>query len=541
MMYLNRFFTFFLAVFFLVIFFQPCYGEQCAGNNFEVRARLTRATVIDEDSIEFSPGNQRGLQLRPGQAIEMVIPAEFVGRYPDYAYIEHRKEYFYSEPDEEGIDPNDAQLRTDFFDSASQTWYSWADQFGPLKRAAVRPPARPKKNTLYNLRENVGSFSPAKVRIVNVGTGQTDLTVASFHKLGLVFLHQRKAIPADTTFFQDFIQTNCLLIKYSLDLAKGLTLRPKQSFEFILPENFQHRPIFHMILKHRKDPQYAADPQNFDAYDPDAAYILCEVRDRKSGFWHKWADRSSLKKFSEVRTADNPENETLHNCLRTFGQIEPDRIRLTNVGSGDPTRCIANVHELEILFAPDVALSHAVSEIFTPETEFNQPQQQRPVPLLGGGPRLGGKFPGALILGANHLQRQAKILALPDQYRFSLQTSGENCRVNDNGDLLIDLPAGHRLEALEMALGDLDITSLEMNKDGYFGRSGKAIADAWIERNGKKLNQLLQQNNIGMAGMVVCGGPTADYISKEGDRIKVVISNDNAFLMGYRLLLQQKP
>ncbi len=530
------------SVFFVFFFLMVCavsgFSEGVIGENPFIRGVFKIPEKIDIDTIEFSFGMDRGLQLRPGQAFLLEVPEEFRRRYPDYAYIEHRKERFYFQPDQDGLDPNDALIKCDFFNPSTGIWLTWSDQFGPVKRSAVRPPEKPKKNTLYNLRENVGDFSPTMVRIINVGTGSAELARTSIHKFGLVYRHQRQTDPQKTRTFAEFRKINGLLINYQLDSENGLELRQNYSFEFIIPKEFRHRPIYHAILKHRKDPIFAADPTNFDAFDPDAAYILCEAHDRKTGFWHKWADRSSLKKFSEVRTADNPENETLHNCLRTFGQIEPDRFRLTNIGSGNPQKCVAHVHELEILFAPDLQGCTVIEEVFTPETEFNRPDQQRPVPLLGGGPRLGGKFPGALLLGPNFQIRRNQILNLPEKHLFETAASGKNCQVDDQGRLIIDIPENLHIEALEMAIGDLDITSLEYNKDGYFGRSGKAVCEAWIERNGQKRFQLLEQNNLGMAGMVVCGGPVSEYRSLPGDKIIVEVANDNAFLMGYRLLLR---
>lgn len=514
------------------------FSENLKDETSNIRAVFRKPQQIDIDTLEFCFGANRGLQLRPGQAFLLEIPEEFQRRSPDYAYIEHRKEYFYYQPDSAGFDTNNALIRFDFFNPLSGKWQTWSDQFGPLKRSAMRSPDRPKKNTLYNLRENVGDFSPTMARLINVGTGSADLSPASVHKFGLVYRHQRESDPQKTRYFNDFRKINGLLINYSLDSKNGLLLRKNNSFEFNIPTEFHKRPIYHVILKHRKDPAFAADPTNFDAFDPDAAYILCEAHDRQTGFWHKWADRSSLKKFSEVRTPDNPENETLHNCLRTFGKIEPDRFRLTNVGNGDPQKCVAHVHELEILFAPNLEGCTVVEEVFTPETEFSRPDRQRPVPLLGGGPRLGGKFPGALLLGPDFQIRREQISQLPEKHRFETAVVGGNCRVDDGGRLIIDISANNHIESLEMAIGDLDVTSLEFNKDGYFGRSGKAVCEAWIERNGQKIFQLLEQNNLGMAGMVVCGGPNQDYRSEPGDKIIVAVANDNAFLMGYRLSLR---
>lgn len=511
-------------------------------NDLFIRAIFKKPVLLNDDSIEFQLGVGRGLQLRDKQAFDFVIPATFANRIPDYAYIQHRKEYVYFNPDENGIDPNNPWLQFFFHDRSTNSWKLWSDQFGSKKRSAVRPDEKPKKNTLFNFPEFVGNFSPDRVRIVNSIDGCPDLAVASIHKLGVVYLNKSPEIPSSSPFaIKDYKIVNNLAIKYILGSSIGLELRQNQSFEFLIPKQFQDRPIFHVILKHRKDPSFAIDPSNPDAIDPNAAYILCEARDRKTGFWHKWSDRSSLAKFSEVRTPENPEDETLHNCLRAFGNIYPDRFKLSNVGIGDANKCIANIHEIEIVFAPKISGNEKIEKIFTPETSFSQANDGRPVPLLGGGPRLGGKFPGALILGKKHRERALKIQNLAENYRFETGSAqGDGYLIQENGELLLELPANKVLESVELAIGDLDNTSLETNKDGYFGRSGMAEVSIFLDRQNKKSIPLLQGNNIGMAGMVVAGGPWQNVILRSGDMIRVRVDNDEAFLMGYRIILKEK-
>jgi len=60
--------------------------------------------------------------------------------------------------------------------------------------------------------------------------------------------------------------------------------------------------------------------------------------------------------------------------------------------------------------------------------------------LLGGGPRLGGKFPGALVLGKNFRERINKIEQLPEEYRFKTGSqSGRGYKINDEGELLMNV------------------------------------------------------------------------------------------------------
>jgi hypothetical protein len=323
--------------------------------------------------------------------------------------------------------------------------------------------------------------------------------------------------------------------RFTLDAANGVDLLAGHSMEFVFPDFFKGREILQVILKHRKDPEHAADKNDFLAYDANAAYILCEAHSSIDNFWYRWADRSSYAKFSEVRTADNPENETLHNGLRTFGRIKPDRFRLTNVATGDPALAIARVHELEIVFAPDLGQVKYLERIFTPETVFADAASGRSVPLLGGGPRLAGRFPGAIILGKNRDAREKKIGKLPSPHFFVTGKPGAGERIDRNGNMLIDLPTHRSIEMIELAIGDLDVTNPELNKDGYTGRSGMAQVSVYLQNSASSFVPLLEKNNVGMAGMIICGGPLPESGIVNSAKLLIKVENDEAFLMGYRI------
>lgn len=528
-----------LILFFILISVTQTYAHLVCNSAQTIRFTFKKPTQLSADKIEFKIGKTRGLQLKNQQCFEFIVPEVFRNRIPDYSYIRHRKEHVYYSENDKGLDPNNPWVQVTFHNPEDNRWYVWSDQFGPLKRSAARPDEKPKKNTLYNFRQNVGVFSPDKIRITNLAQGDPELAIASIHKLGMVYLNQRETEASKTTVFTEYFQPNNLTLRFIADYEHGMQLKKNHSFVFAIPEQLQNKSIFHIILKHRKALSLAHDPLNPEAYDPNAAYILVEAHNKETGYWHKWADRSSLAKFSEVRTHDNPEDETLHNCLRTFGAISPDKIRLTNVGLGEPDKCISRIHELEVVFYPDVASSESIEKIFTPETSFSKPQTGQPVPLLGGGPRLDGKFPGALVLGKNFQKRIEAIQQLPQKHSFKTAAkSSKGYKITEEGDLLIKLPVNKQIESIELAIGDLDITAMDYNKDGYFGRSGRAQASIYLLKEGKRAFTLLTANNIGMAGMIVSGGPTENYVTGNNDFIKVEVENDNAFLMGYRVLLK---
>ncbi len=502
------------------------------------RAVLTRFAQVDEDTISFVAGSSAGMLIPAGQSLEFVIPAHCHGKVPNFACIKHRKDRAFLELVSDGLDLDSPWLSTSFHNPETDEWVTWQDQFGPEKRSAATSYAKPKQNTLYNFPEYVGLFSPDRVRVSNRGSGDLARATASFHSLDLTYLTGADRCPESARLvLKDFVKLNSLSLRYELDQQQGLEIGPGKGVEFVFPDEFKNRNIFHVILKHRKDPRYAADAADFDAHDPDAAYILCEARSSLNKLWYRWADRSSFAKFSEVRTADNPENETLHNGLRTFGQIKPDRFRITNVAKGDPQKAIANVHELEFVFMPEERPGVIIEQILTPETAFSDASSGKPVPLIGGGPRLQGKFPGAVVLGKNREARLQALLQLPEAHRFAVSNCASGTSLTADGNLQIPLPAGYRLAMIELAAGDLDITSLEYNKDGYFGRSGQAQISVFVESEDGRRACLVDNSNVGMAGMVTCGGPANDELTRPGDRLLLQVSNDEIFLMGYRITL----
>lgn len=508
-----------------------------AADEVNVKAEFTRYEIIDADTISFRSGVGHGITIADKEAIEFVIPQAFRGRLPNYSVIRHRKDRSFM-IDPRAFDDNSPWLSVHFRDAATGLWHIWQDQFGPEKRAAVAPWFKPKQNTLYNFPEYVGRFSPDRVRIVNRGSGDLSLAIASVSGLEITFLTDKDRCTKDEkVLLTDPEVKNTLTIEFAVEEPEGRQIRPGQTFEFVFPAGFTGRNITSVILKHRKDPMFAADPQDFDAFDPDAAYILCEARSSLDQNWYRWADRSSFAKFSEVRTADNPENETLHNGLRTFGRIQPDRFRITNVATGNPDMAVASFHGLEIVFEPTASAALRIEQIFTPDTAFSNSSTGTPVPLLGGGPRLNGRFPGALLLGPGIKERAAAIASLPEQHYFEICEDFSPAVIKADGSLLVPLPENCLVQQVELAIGDLDVTNLAFNKDGYFGRSGSAqVSVCILKRCGERI-PLLKNGNVGMAGWIICGGTVEPHVTGPGDNILISVTNDVAMLMAYGISL----
>ncbi len=507
------------------------------------RHQFKKWKELDIDTVEYISESRCGLKLPPDQYFEFLIPQKFKTRKINYVYIEHRKNPLYFDPDQNGMDKSNPWIRVKAHDLKNDQWKTWKDQFGSDKRSANRLPTKPKKNTLYNFPQFVGDFLVDALRVENHATGNKNLAASYIHKVGISFLGEGNRVPKENIkLFKRYKQLNSMAIRYTLDSSKGLELEQNHSFDFLIPKKFQNKHLLYAVLKHRKDPSRAVNPEDPEAFDPNAAYILCELKNKATGLWHKWVDRSSKAKFSEIRPKTNPEDETLHNGLRTFGMIYGEKFRLTNIGKGEFSKTTANIHELELVFIPDYKNPQFLEKIFTPETAFNDIEKGLLVPLFGGGARLGGQFPGAILLGARTMLRKEKLSQLPEKAKFTLTNDpGEGASLDSMGRLHIDLPPKMHFVQFEAALGDLDITSMEFNKDGYFGRSGKAEATVFLRNkfSPERNFVLISRNNIGMAGLLATGAPNCNFETIDGDEIVLQIDFDAAFLMGYRICLEK--
>ncbi len=263
----------------------------------EPRTQITSYKPIDADSIGFYTGTSMGLLIPAGQSIEFVVPEEFRNRLPNFARIRHRKDRSFLASNSIEYDPDSPWLSVFFHNPQTDEWVVWQDQFGPEKRSALAPPFSPKQNTLHNFPEYVGNFSPDRIKVCNRGEGDKTRAISSLHGLEVYYLKPDDSHPPCRS-FKEPERINSITLRYTIDHEKGLELRPGECFEFEFTDEFEHRDILQIILKHRKDPALAADPENYDAFDPNAAYILCEARSSLNQLWYKWADRSGIAKFS---------------------------------------------------------------------------------------------------------------------------------------------------------------------------------------------------------------------------------------------------
>lgn len=493
-------------------------------------------TYPDEDTVSYAGIATAGVEIQAGKSLWCGLPPSFRKRVLQYVVARYAKDPACS-PGPGMRDPHPAWIGLRAQLVGSPEGVIWRDQFGPSKFVPV---GRSKQSTFLGFQELLDGGAIDGVSVSNDAPAGTASASMRLLRLDLVFLHRGlRSLPDAVRRFTRSDKINTLARRFRLDTKNGLELAPGHSFEFELPGASEFPWIAYLVLKHRKDPALvASSPADADGWDPNPAYILVEMHDEKTGLWTRWADRYGSAKFSEPRAADNPEDETLHNGLRTFGQIRADAVRITNVGKGDPRLSVARIHELQVVYYPDTASTHSFGQMFTPETTLNDPGKGILIPLLGGGPRLEGRFPGAVPLGPGRRERIAAIAALPASHSFPVTSEPEGpCRVDGLGRLVIPLPERGRLVMAEVAIGDLDVTTLERNKDGFYGRTGRAELTAWLwNRNvpGRRFPVLIR-NNVGMAGLITMGAPVAAGPLQPGDELVLSVNFDVAFLMGYRI------
>ncbi len=494
--------------------------------------------LADPDTWVLAAPASTGVEVRAGGSLWCPVPPDLRGRVLQFVVVNYRR-------DADGAKaPAWIGVRLQPESDRSETHrgvgpITWTDQFGPRKFVPVAPPNRPKQSTFLGCNDLLGNRPLAGAFIDNRADEGSSATMR-VHRVDLVFLARgNRVAPERTATFAGAEQLNTLCWRHRLDTRVGRPLAPGESCEFVMPESGAFPYIAYIVLKHRKDPllwpEGAADTA---ARDPNPAYMLVEVRDARTGLWRRWADRYGVAKYSEVRAPENPEDETLHNGLRTFGRVAADRVRVTNVGTGDPRLAVARVHELQVTFYPDVASACRREQIFTPETAFNAPERGVLIPLIGGGPRLEGRFPGAVPLGPGWRARLAAIGTLPASHTFPVTEEPPfPCRRDGLGRFVIPLPERGRLLMTEFAIGDLDVTTLQPNKDGFFGRAGRAELTVWLRNRAVpgRCFPAIVRNNIGMAGLIAIGAPPGAGPLQAGDELVAAVTGDVAFLMGYRV------
>ncbi len=334
-------------------------------------------------------------------------------------------------------------------------------------------------------------------------------------------------------------RTTACSVTFLINQQYGDELKSGERWVFMVPRRYKKRILNYAILKHRKDKKYISTNRN--QWDPNGAYLLFKAHNCDEKKWYTWYDRFGSRKFAEHRSADDPEHETFHDCLKVMGPIQPDMVSLENHGQGDIRLAVANVHELELVFFPRISGTVSFEQIFTPGTRFINQGDGTLEYFSGGGPDHGGRYPWAVLLGAGRKRQAVLVQALVTPHRFPTSLdAGPWGHLDGRGRLHISLPPGYRLDYLELFTGDTDISNTRPDSATITERTGWARLNVWLGNvhniTGKRFYFIVDYN-VPPAGIVA--GVPRDAFSEihPGDEIIVESLYDTTYLMAYRLTL----
>lgn len=520
------------------VFLTETSAEATDGRHGTLHARMPLVVYPDADTVSFRCSDSNGVLLGSDSTMWCPLPRRFSNRILQYVTVRNRKDDGdFAGPTSVKEDMAWMSLRARVTEKGE--WITWSDQFGALKPVPSAALNCLNWSTFLGFDKRLKGRGIDGVLIRNQSDGSSSAAPIRIHEINLVFLHSGPRGITDRVFdVSQARHVNGLTWCYKLDTARGLSLAPGHSFEFELPEE-PFPWIGALVLKHRKDPALLRGGETtMDAWDQDPAYVRVELHDANTGLWIRWSDRWGSDKFAEARAAGNPEDETLHSGLRVFGRIRADKARLTNVSKGDPLRSQVRIHEFQVVFYPDRSGIESFEHVFTPETSFPDPDNGVLVALQGGGERLAGRYPGAIPLGHGYKSRIAAITTLSSGHAFPMTIEPPApCRRDGLGRLVIPLPHQGRLVMGELAIGDLDVTAMTTNKDGEFGRTGRAELSVRFRNRtvpGRDFPALIRYN-VGPAGLIVFGAPQGAGPLRPGDELVISVDYDVAFLMGYRI------
>lgn len=322
-------------------------------------------------------------------------------------------------------------------------------------------------------------------------------------------------------------QISTTTLEYSTGEPEGLELRPEHVVEFSIPENMQGRVVRDVVLQHRKAEQYRVGTEK---HDPAGAYSRVELHDPESDTWVSWKDPAgySPDKYAEWRSSGDPEHEVLHDWVATVGPIKPDKIRVTNVGK-DPDMSVSQIHQLDVVFFPDLENVQYQESIYTPGTSFIDIENGKMLPSYGGGEKTRGRYENAVRLngyGSTDFQLCGNV--------------GEGVEVADSA-MYINLEPNKKLSQVEVIAGDTE--HLGNNSSTGFGKDMRlGWAKLWVgiqKADTGEIEWFIKKANVPPQG-VIAGGPDLDHTTiEEGDKLVIQSRDDTSYIMGWRVGYEQ--
>lgn len=293
-------------------------------------------------------------------------------------------------------------------------------------------------------------------------------------------------------------------------------LDPGQAMLIDIPKSYQSRILDLITLAHRKE----ISGKNIQKWDPEPAFTRIIVFDNRSKSWLYWGSKqfdsvSFGDKLAEVRAADNPEIEALHDWVSYSGIIHPTKLAILNSGRGFHAKSV--IHSVVIDFFPTDTDTKQLF-IFSPGTLFTD-LKKRNTELFGGGESYKGQYPNAVPIN------NQEIISYP------ISEYGKHFYLKDK-KLHILVDHNYSFSRIEVAVGDTKDTG-EFNKDGHIGTLGGAKLNIALNKN-NRMQYLAEMLNVPPQGVLKASAQEIISLSP-GDEFIISSQYDPAYVMGVRV------
>jgi hypothetical protein len=254
--------------------------------------------------------------------------------------------------------------------------------------------------------------------------------------------------------------------------------------------------------------------------------VLGKFAGAEQAEWRYWGGSSSGEqgaKYAEPRPKSDPEMENLYDWgglghhgvnggSHSKAPLKPIALKVVSTGKSPVL-----VSELTLKVSPPQADDFATG-IFSAGTAFPQPGSSEK-PRFGGGQKLKGRFPGALVLNA--LGKESSV-PMPQGWG------------SRSGELRIPIPKGRKLTSVEIACGD-SYQDEKPNSDGGFGLQGWGRLTVELHRANGKRETLMNRENVPPEGLLVASPVECDRKSGEGEQLVIRATGSPVYIMGVRV------
>jgi hypothetical protein len=313
---------------------------------------------------------------------------------------------------------------------------------------------------------------------------------------------------------------NTLSAEYRIPEFK---LKPKDVLYFYVPEKFSTMSLSWLGFSHRQNSQASDSWDEYPGLTSALVYTSSMPKD-KLRYWGGPSSGALGAKFAE--NSIYPEYDALYewplkghrgvkNKKKSFELISPNVIRIQNLGTDD-------VYFSKLDFKVTPSPNSTFEEyIFTKNSSFGAVDSMIGR-FYGGGQRLRGLYPNAIILSKDLTSKQPK---LPSHYMVS------------RNELRIKLNPNRKFSFIQIMCGDSH-PDMIINRDGGYGTSGNARMNIYLSNSITGNKRLLGKNiNIPPEGVIEVSEIFEDILTLPGDEI--IITNgklkSSLYIMATRL------